>query len=293
MSTRARSPEVDELSYLPETQQSQQAAGVEELVVGVEDPLEMSDTEQGDIGLETQHELDTSDEDTQDTQAAGGTQKGKGTGKGKADKKEQKTPVLFSVEQEQKLVDFLRDNEILYNKRLMHYKDRSKMEAVWAKFCEENNLDKDACQKWFQSHCTLFGKVTYMKSGQGEPQLTERQKWTRYNFHFLRDHTMCNPTSKSEFRAPKGSASQASAAAGSSSRRETVHMELFQDTSCPESTCDPSDISHLDKHTPTSQSRSVSMTSSLADSDLQAALAKSQTGITELKDVMTSLITQD
>ena len=32
MSTRARSPEVDELSCVPETQQSQQAAGVEELV---------------------------------------------------------------------------------------------------------------------------------------------------------------------------------------------------------------------------------------------------------------------
>ena len=61
MSTRARSPEVDELSSVPETQQ---VAGVEELVVAVEDPLEMSDAEQGDIGLETQHESDTSDEDT-------------------------------------------------------------------------------------------------------------------------------------------------------------------------------------------------------------------------------------
>ena len=50
MSTRARSPEVDELSCVPETQQSQQAAGVEELVVGVEDPLEMSDTEQVTLG---------------------------------------------------------------------------------------------------------------------------------------------------------------------------------------------------------------------------------------------------
>ena len=41
MSTSTRSPEVDELSCVPETQQ---AAGVVELVVGVEDPLEMSDT---------------------------------------------------------------------------------------------------------------------------------------------------------------------------------------------------------------------------------------------------------
>ena len=44
MFTRARSPEVDELSCVPETQQSQQAAGVEELVVGVVDPVEMSET---------------------------------------------------------------------------------------------------------------------------------------------------------------------------------------------------------------------------------------------------------
>ena len=92
ISTRARSPEVDELSCVPKTQQ---AGGVQELVAGVEDPLERSDT--GDIGLETQQESDISDEDTQDTQAAAATtQKGKGTDKGKTDKKNKKPPV-FSV----------------------------------------------------------------------------------------------------------------------------------------------------------------------------------------------------
>ena len=96
-------------------------------MVGVEDPRKMSDTEQGDIGLETQ-QSDTSDEDTHT--AAATTQKSKGTGKGKADKRSNKHPVLFSAEQEQKLVDFLHDNEILYNKHLMDYKDRSKREAV-------------------------------------------------------------------------------------------------------------------------------------------------------------------
>ena len=180
----------------------------------------------------------------------------------------------------------------------MDYKDRSKREAVWAKFCEENNLDKDACQKWFQSQHTLFGKVTHLKSGQGEPLLTERQKWTRDNFDFLSDHIVRHLTEKIEFRAPKGSASQASAAAGSSSRQETVHMEPFQDTSCPESTCDQSDISHLDIHMSTTRSRAVSVMLSLANSDLQAAVAELQRGITELKDIMvkslkTSLITQD
>ena len=70
---------------------------------------------------------------------------------------------MFHDENEQKLVDCLRDNEILYNKCLMDYKDRSKREAVWDKFCEVNNLEKDAYQKWFQSQCTLFGKVSHMK----------------------------------------------------------------------------------------------------------------------------------
>ena len=109
----------------------------------------MSDTEQGDFGLETQHDLYSSDEDTQDTQADGGTQKGKGKGKGKADKrsKNKKPAVLFSAEEDQKLVDFFHDNEILYSKCLMDCKDSSKRESVYDKFFEENNLDKDACQK--------------------------------------------------------------------------------------------------------------------------------------------------
>ena len=97
---------------------------------------------------------------------------------------------------------------------------------------------------------------------------------------------MCHLTAKSEFRAPKGSASQASAAAGSSSRRETVHTELFEDTSHPESTCDPSVTSHLDTHMPTTRWCAVSVTSSLAHSDLQSAVTSSQRRITELKDIV-------
>ena len=61
--SQARSPEVDELSGVPETQQSQEAAGVEEVVVGVVDPLEMSGTEPD----ETQQDSDSSDDNIADT----------------------------------------------------------------------------------------------------------------------------------------------------------------------------------------------------------------------------------
>ena len=97
-------------------------------------------------------------------------------------------------------------------------------------------------QDGFRALSTLFGKVTHMKLGQGEPQLTVSQKWTRDNFDFLKDHTMRHLTAKSEIRVPRGSASQATAAAGSASRQETVHVEPFQDTSRSVSTDDPADL---------------------------------------------------
>ena len=70
-------------------------------------------------------------------------------------------------------------------------------------------------------------------------------------------------------------------------------MEQFQDTSHPESTCDPADLSNLDTHTPTPRSRGVSVTSSLADSDLQSALVESQRGITEFKDIVVKKLSDD
>ena len=95
---------------------------------------------------------------------------------------------------------------------------------------------------------------------------------------------------KNEFRAAKGSASQASAAVGSACRRETVHMEPLQD-SRPESTYDPADMSHLDTHTLTPRSCGISVTSSLADSDLNSALVESRRGVTKLKDIVAKKLT--
>ena len=98
---------------------------------------------------------------------------------------------------------------------------------------------------------------------------------------------------KSEFGPSKGTASQASAAAGSASTRETVHMEPFQDTSHPESTYDPADMSHLDTHMPTPRSCSVIVTLSFGDSDFQSALMDCRRGIIELKDIVSKKLTDD
>ena len=64
-----------------------------------------------------------------------------------------------------------------------------------------------------------------------------------------------------------------------------MHKELFQETSHPESTDDPADLSHLDTYTPTTRLCAVSVTSSIADSDLQSALVESQ-GDNRVKDIV-------
>ena len=69
-------------------------------------------------------------------------------------------------------MDFLRDNEILY-KCLMDYKDRSKRETVWAKFCEENNLDKDG----YTLLCVLSYRVQVKKDKKKLCSVTGIQKY--------------------------------------------------------------------------------------------------------------------
>ena len=103
-------------------------------------------------------------------------------------------------------MDFLRDDEILYNKQLMK------------------------CLRTGQRERLCGISFVLRKHGQRclpqivlEPAHT-RQERTRDHFPFLRDHIMRHGA-KSEFRVPKGSAFQATAAVSSASRLETVHVE--------------------------------------------------------------------
>ena len=103
--------------------------------MGVEDPLQMLDTEQGDIALEKKQDSDQMMRTLLTHRLLGGhrrakTREGQHVSEEKADKRSKKSPVLLSAEEEKKLVDFLHDNEIFFNKHLMDYKDRSMREAV-------------------------------------------------------------------------------------------------------------------------------------------------------------------
>ena len=73
-----------------------------------------------------------------------------------------------------------------------------------------------------------------------------------------------------------------------------MHVEPFQDTSHPESTDDPANLSHKATNTPTSRSHGISVTSSYAESNqLHSAVAESQMGISELMDIVVKKLSDD
>ena len=55
-----------------------------------------------------------------------------------------RTIAAFKEEDEMKLIEFLRDNELLNNKLLKDYIDPNKREVLWDKFCSNKKMDKAA-----------------------------------------------------------------------------------------------------------------------------------------------------
>ena len=80
-----------------------------------------------------------------------------------ASEESKRTVSVLNKEDEYKLMEYPTDNELLYNKRLMDYKDRHKNETVWDKLCTENKMDKAICKRWFQSQRTIYDKIIHMK----------------------------------------------------------------------------------------------------------------------------------
>ena len=204
------SPTVEEMSYIPKTQQT-------------------------DFG----QDLDTSSSshstgssESEATGAVGGTQSqsqqstaAAASGKEKP-KRNRRSAVSFRPNQEQLIVDFIRDNDILYNKLSYEYKDCVKKEALWDEFCKKNNLDKESCQTWYMTQRTQYSKLFAKKSGQGAQERLAKNKWIVDNFVFLKDHIVRQPaTAKSKFKKPAVTATTTATAADDYEDEPTVHIE--------------------------------------------------------------------
>jgi hypothetical protein len=95
---------------------------------------------------------------------------------------------------EEGILDWIKENEVLYNKGNEGWKDTGKRKALWATKAEQIGITATELSTWFLSLRTKFGKLTKDKSGDGAKRFTDRDKWILTNLAFLKVHIFRVPS---------------------------------------------------------------------------------------------------
>ena len=93
----------------------------------------------------------------------------------------------LTEEEEEAMVEFLTEHEVLYNKKLQDYRDKNKKQALWDEIAATLGKDVKLLQTWYDSVRTRYGKILKdnKKSGSGLDHLIQRQQWIFTKFGFL------------------------------------------------------------------------------------------------------------
>ncbi|KAH3859325.1 hypothetical protein DPMN_102043 [Dreissena polymorpha] len=95
------------------------------------------------------------------------------------------------MEQQEAMVDWLKSNELLYNKKFQSYKDTKKNPFLWEKIAEVMGvkLNGDELKILYNSLRTRYTKLKKTKSGDGAPEQSDRDEWVLNRFSFLTPFT--------------------------------------------------------------------------------------------------------
>ncbi|XP_034020470.1 uncharacterized protein LOC117505047 [Thalassophryne amazonica] len=105
-----------------------------------------------------------------------------------AKKKRKKVAATLSREEEELMVEWLRDHPEMYDKRLSQYKNIQRKDALWDEKAREMKKDTAKLKVWYKSLRTRMGKLMKKKTTKGDEELTDRDKWILANLEFLRVH---------------------------------------------------------------------------------------------------------
>ena len=100
-------------------------------------------------------------------------------------KKGQMKSIFLSDSDEEPIVEFVKQHEELYDQTNDSFKDKQKKERLWEQQAATRNLPIKTVKKWFETQCTVYGKLTQTKSGQAADKSTEHQTWLKDSFSFL------------------------------------------------------------------------------------------------------------
>ena len=76
------------------------------------------------------------------------------------------TNIYLTDSDQEAIMDFVKDQEELYDKTNEHFMDKARKGCLWERFANSRKLSVKVCQTWFDSQRTCYGKLIQSKSGQ-------------------------------------------------------------------------------------------------------------------------------
>ncbi|KAJ3610043.1 hypothetical protein NHX12_022137 [Muraenolepis orangiensis] len=110
----------------------------------------------------------------------------------KRGKKQRKDCRIQDRAVEDSLVEFFRENEMLWNSQ--KHRNKAKRQRILETKATELEIGVDHLWTWFKSLRDMFTRLDRKKSGEGQQQLTERETWIKAKFGFF--HRAVNHRSK-------------------------------------------------------------------------------------------------
>lgn len=91
------------------------------------------------------------------------------------------------------MLEFLQENPMLWDIKLTDFRRTVKKNKIWDE--QRKRLDKtpEYLKGWFKSLRDIYTRLDKKKSGDGAPDLTEREQWIKDNFSFMKAATRHRP----------------------------------------------------------------------------------------------------
>jgi hypothetical protein len=112
---------------------------------------------------------------------------------GEKKKRAKKTAYSLTVEEEKSMLEFLQENDILWDIKKTDYRNKVKKEKIWQDQAIQMGKTPEHLQGWFRSLRDTNTRLDKKKSGDGTPELTERDTWIIQNFKFLKQTVRHRP----------------------------------------------------------------------------------------------------
>ncbi|XP_047206820.1 uncharacterized protein LOC124858708 isoform X2 [Girardinichthys multiradiatus] len=104
--------------------------------------------------------------------------------------RKEKVVAMLTEEEEESMVEWLKTNPILYNRKLKSYKDTNRKEALWREMAGQMGQDILILKTWYTSLRTRYGRLKKLCAEKQSSGLTERDSWILKCFEFLAPHIL-------------------------------------------------------------------------------------------------------